>query len=93
MANQGFDCTETITHLSDLLQSVDRPGDYCVGGKLYVPMPRITLDRVGTLSFPVPQVQIDALIDVAERAPCGIGTKALMDSTIHDDCWQMVRNV
>ncbi len=88
MANQDIDCTETITHLSDLLQSVDRPGDYCVGGKLYVPMPRITLDRVGTLSFPVPQVQIDALIDVAERAPYGKGTRTLLDTTVRD-CWQI----
>ena len=88
MANQNLDCRKASAHVSDLLQSVDRPGDYCVGGKLYVPMPRITLDRVGILSFPVPQVQIDALIDVAERAPYGKGTKTLMDTTVRD-CWQI----
>jgi hypothetical protein len=88
MANQDFDHGKASEHISDLLQSVDRPGDYCVGGKLYVPMPRITIDRVGTLSFPVPQVQIDTLIDVAERAPYGKGTKTLMDTTVRD-CWQI----
>ena len=88
MANQDSDCIKASAHISDLLQSVDRPGDYCVGGKLYVPMPLITLDRVGALSFPVPQVQIDALIDVAERAPYGKGTKTLMDTTVRD-CWQI----
>ena len=47
--------------LEELLRSVDRPGDYCVGGRLHVPMPRVVVDGVGDLSFPVPQAQIEAL--------------------------------
>lgn len=74
--------------LIELLQSIDRPGDYCVGGNLHVPMPKITLKNVGTLSFPVPQAQIDALIEMAERAPYGKGTKTLMDTSVRD-CWQI----
>lgn len=88
MGNHGFDFEQTNTRFVDLLQSVDRPGDYCVGGTLYVPMPRVVIDGVGELSFPVPPAQIDALIEVAERAPYGQGTRTLVDAAVRD-CWQI----
>ncbi|MCY4673878.1 MAG: 2OG-Fe(II) oxygenase [Bacteroidetes bacterium] len=88
MNNQDFDHGPITGRLIDLLQSVDRPGDYCVGGRLYEPMPQVTLNGVETLSFPVPQAQIDALIDIAERAPYGKGTTTLMDTAVRD-CWQI----
>ncbi len=88
MDNQVVEYDETAKRLTDLLGSVDRPGDYCVGDKLYVPMPRITVDSVGALSFPVLQAQIDALIDMAERAPYGKGTETLLDTSVRD-CWQI----
>ena len=71
-----------------LLESIDRPGDYCVGGKLLLPMPRVTVDGVGELSFPVPEAQIEALIDAAERAPYGKGTRTLVNTEVRD-CWQI----
>ena len=74
--------------LVGLLQSIDRPGDYCVGGKLFLPMPRVTVDGIGDLSFPVPEAQIDALIKAAERAPYGKGTRTLVDTAVRD-CWQI----
>ncbi len=88
MDNQDFDYRHINGRLVDLLRSVDRPGDYCVGGRLYEPMPHVTLNGVETLSFPVPQAQIDALIDMAERAPYGKGTTTLMDTAVRD-CWQI----
>ena len=88
MGNHHFDQNDPTKTLGELLKSIDRPGDFCVGGKLYVPMPSVTVDGVGELSFPVPQVQIDALIEKAERAPYGKGTKTLMDTSVRD-CWQI----
>ena len=88
MGNHDFHQNDPTETLVKLLKSIDRPGDFCVGGKLDVPMPRVTVDGVGDLSFPVPQVQIDALIEKAERAPYGKGTKTLMDSSVRD-CWQI----
>lgn len=88
MDNQNTDHGQTIVRLVELLQSVDRPGNYCAGGKLYVPMPRVTVKSVGDLSFPVPKAQIDALIDVAEQAPYGKGIETLMDTSVRD-CWQI----
>lgn len=84
MDNQNRNHGQTNERLVELLQSIDRPGDYCVGGKLYVPMPRVTINGVGDLSFPVPKAQIDALIDVAEQAPYGKGTKTLTDTSVRD---------
>lgn len=89
MANRGNDFEQANKrYLIELLESIDRPGEYCVGGNLHVPMPQITLKNMGTLSFPVPLEQIEALIDMAERAPYGKGTKTLMDMSVRD-CWQI----
>ena len=88
MDNQNTGLERTNERLVELLQSVDRPGNFCVGGKLYVPMPRVTVKGAGDLSFPVPKAQIDALIDVAEQAPYGKGTETLMDTSVRD-CWQI----
>ena len=84
MENQNTDLGQTNECLIELLQSVDRPGNFCVGGKLYVPMPRVTVKGAGDLSFPVPKAQIDTLIDVAEQAPYGKGTKTITDTSVRD---------
>lgn len=72
----------------ELLQSIDRPGDFFTHGRLLVPMPVLEVDGVGSLSFPVPDVQVRALIEVAQRAPYGKGTETLVDTSVRD-CWQI----
>ncbi len=67
---------------------MDHPGDYCVGGRLYTPMPRVIMDGGEELSFPIPDAQIRALIAAAERAPYGKGTETLVDRSVRD-CWQI----
>ena len=74
--------------LERLLRSIERPGDFCAHGKLFAPMPRLEVDGVGMLSFPVPGSQLCALIEVAERAPYGKGSDTLVDRSIRD-CWQI----
>ena len=76
--------------LEHLLRSVDRPGNYCVGGRLFTPMPRVFVDGVGELSFPVPDTQIEALVGAAERAPHGRGTETVVDTSVRD-CRQIGR--
>ena len=70
--------------LERLLESVNRPGDFCTHGRMFAPMPRLDVDGVGTLSFPVPEFQVRALIGVAERAPYGRGEETLMDTSVRD---------
>ena len=87
----GFTGIEYNTEQSDierLLQSVDRPGDYCVHSKLVSPMPRLEVKRVGTVAFPVQPAQVRALIEVAERAPYGKGPSTVLDTSVRN-CWQI----
>lgn len=88
MGVEGIEYDRQNERLTNLLRSVDRPGDYCVGGTLYAPMPHITVDGAGELSFPVPHAQIEALITAAERAPYGKGIETLVDTSVRD-CWQI----
>ena len=74
--------------LEKLLRSIDRPGDFCAHGRLFAPMPRLEVDGVGMLSFPVLEVQVRALIAAAERAPYGKGPDTLVDPSVRD-CWQI----
>ena len=74
--------------LTDILEAVDRPGDFCTHGRLYLPMPVLAVEGVGTLSFPVAEAQIDALIEVAGRAPYGKGPQTIVDTSVRD-CWQV----
>ena len=74
--------------LEELLRSIDRPGDFCAHERRFVPMPRLEVDGVGPLSFPVPEAQVRALVEVAERAPYGKGPDTLVDTSVRD-CWQI----
>ena len=74
--------------IEGLLQSVDRPGDFCVQGRRYAPMPTLEVEGVGRLAFPVPEEQLQALIGTAERAPYGKGPETVVDTSVRN-CWQI----
>ena len=70
--------------MESLLRSVDRAGDFCVHGRLVAPMPRLEVEGVGMLAFPVPEPQLHALIGVAGPAPYGRGPETLIDTSVRD---------
>lgn len=74
--------------LQDILAAVQRPGDFFVHGSLDGPVPRIDVDGVGTLSFPLPDTQAASLIAQCERAPYGRGTETIIDTSIRR-VWQL----
>ena len=74
--------------LEDLLGAIDHPGDFCTHGRLFAPMPRLEVEGVGMLSFPVPLAQLKAMLGVAERAPYGKGQDTLVDTSVRN-CWQI----
>ena len=76
------------SRLSACWSPSDRPGDFCVHGRTFVPMPMVTVEGVGLLSFPVPDTQVHALIGVADRAPYGKGAETLVDTGVRDS-WQI----
>ena len=75
---------ENFSRLADQLKSIDRPGHYCMHEKLHVPMPRMTVEGVGTIAFPVLPEQVRSLITVAEQAPYGKGPHTLLDTSVRN---------
>ena len=88
METFNIDYAANLEPLEKLLLSVNRPGDFCTRGRAFVLMPRLEVEGVGMLSFPVPDSQVRALVDVAERAPYGKGADTLVDTSVRD-CWQI----
>ena len=74
--------------LEALLAGVKRAGDFFVHGSLDAPIPRVEIDRVGVLSFPVPASQIEAVIKRARRAPYGRGARTIVDTSVRN-AWQL----
>jgi hypothetical protein len=59
---------QQLQPLEKLLSGVKRAGDFWVGGAMEIPMPKMEIAGAGVLSFPVPPVQVAALIRAATRA-------------------------
>ncbi len=88
MANVGIEYHPGQSALGELLQSIDRPGEYCTHGRLAVPLPRLEVAGAGLISFPVPAAQVQDLIAAAARAPYGRGPDTVLDRSVRD-CWQI----
>ena len=74
--------------LDELLARVRRPGDFFARGLIECPLPRLEIDDIGTVSFPVPQQQAKALVKLCERAPYGRGGETLVDTRVRK-VWQL----
>lgn len=83
-----FAFDERLSLLSELISSIDRPGDYCVDGRFYTPMPRIRVGGGGHLAFPLQLTHLLDLIALGERAPYGRGEQTILDRSVRD-CWQV----
>ena len=71
-----------------MLESIDRPGEYCTHGRLFAPLPRLQVAGAGLIPFPVPAAHAEALVAAAERAPYGKGPETVLDHSVRD-CWQI----
>jgi hypothetical protein len=76
------------TTLLNSLRSVERPGDFCVGGTREIPMPTIDVDGVGRIAFPILPVQAERLVAIAEAAPYGRGEETVVDREVRRT-WQV----
>jgi len=78
----SIDYNSELAPLEKVLSSVQRPGDFYASGSLEEPMPRLEIDGVGTLSFPVPESQVRDIIRQASLAPYGRGEQTLVDTSV-----------
>jgi hypothetical protein len=51
-------------------------------------MPKLEVDGVGVISFPVPEPQVRQLMQHAERAPYGRGEETILDTSVRK-VWQL----
>ena len=79
---------ENFEPLKRLLESVSRLGNYYAAGTASVPMPRIEVDGVGVIPFPVPSEMCIKLAQQASRAPYGKGEMTLIDTAVRNS-WQI----
>ena len=77
-----------LESLELLLASVNRPGSFFVEGSQELPMPKIVVEGVGILAFPLQEDQIKKLIEQAVRAPFGRGEETIVDTTVRK-VWQL----
>ena len=84
MANASIqmDYHEGLKSLEKVLSKVQRFGDFFTQGTVEVPLPKLEVDGVGVISFPVPETQIRQLIAQAERAPYGRGEETILDTSV-----------
>ncbi len=74
--------------LLDSLRSIERPGDFCVGGIREIFMPAIDVDGVGRIAFPILPAQAERLVAIAEAAPFGRGDETVVDREVRRT-WQV----
>jgi len=74
--------------LAKILADVDRPGDYFVTGRADFMVPRIEVDGVGLIAFPLLPAQAKQLIKAASRAPYGRGADTIVDTKVRRT-WQI----
>ncbi len=79
---------QELRPLEAVLSRVKQPGDFFVCGTVEMPMPRVEVEGAGTLSFPVPDAQIAAIVRRAKRAPYGRGQETIVDTTVRK-VWQV----
>ena len=79
---------QELKPLEAVLSGVKQPGDFFVCGTIEMPMPRVEVEGAGTLSFPVPDAQIAAIVRRAERAPYGRGEETIVDTSVRN-VWQI----
>ena len=74
--------------LAEILQTVQRPGDFYTTGTTDIFVPRLGVAGVGPIALPLLPVQAQQLIAVAEPAPYGRGEATLVDTAVRRT-WQI----
>ena len=79
---------EAAKALEANIRSIKQAGDFYSEGQMTLPMPNITIEGVGQLSFPIPPDQAQRLIEKSSKAPFGRGEKTVMDLNVRNT-WQI----
>lgn len=73
---------DITTKLPEVLQKVDRPGDFATGGHFRFYPPGLVVEDVGPLALPLLPMQAETLIATVQPAPYGRGEETLVDREV-----------
>lgn len=93
MSDQSIEISynENMAALASVLSSVKRPGDFYSAGSLETPMPKLEIEGVGVIAFPLQPSQAASIIKRSTKAPYGRGEATIVDSSIRN-VWQLPPN-
>ncbi len=74
--------------LLNILNKVQRPGDFYVSGTREIFAPRLEIENIGQISFPLQTTQTEQIINVGEYAPYGKGEETLINTNVRRT-WQI----
>lgn len=80
--------SESKTALLKFLNTINGSGSFAVSGVKKYEHPSLAVEGLGELTFPINAIQAKALIDVAEAAPFGKGSRTVTDREVRDG-WQV----
>lgn len=79
---------DITTRLPEILQQVDRPGNFAAGGHFRFYAPALVVEGIGPIALPLLPMQAEALIAAAQPAPYGRGVETLVDREVRRT-WQV----
>jgi predicted 2-oxoglutarate/Fe(II)-dependent dioxygenase YbiX len=79
------------TELTEILKTIDRPGNFYTAGTTEIFAPHIEVEGVGPIALPLLPIQVEQLVAVAEQAPYGRGEETLVDTEVRRT-WQINAN-
>jgi hypothetical protein len=80
--------TDITTRLPEILQQVDRLGNFATGGLFRFYSPGLVVEGIGPIALPLLPIQAEALIAAAQPAPYGRGEETLVDREVRRT-WQV----
>jgi hypothetical protein len=79
---------QNLGELEKVLTELARPGEYFARGTLTVPLPKLEIEGVGVISFPVHPAQALEIVAQATLAPYGRGEETIVDPNVRR-VWQI----
>ena len=79
---------QALKPLEALVATINRPGQFFVHGAMEIPLPKVEIDEVGVLSFPIREAQVKSILEHASRAPYGRGPDTILDESVRK-VWQI----
>lgn len=83
-----FTMNKIEKQLIDILETIEGNGSFVTSGQKKLIVPGMNIDGIGEVGFPLNQIQIDALIKTAHKAPFGKGSQTITDSTVRS-AWEI----